>query len=238
MQFKTKISKTKDGKHLIRGYDLVDLIKTKSFSEVIFLLLRGDFPKENEKKLLEAMLVAATENGIEAPSIFVPRVVAASGNDAHVALAAGMLAIGEKHGGAAEKAAKFFADHIAETAKAVVEDHKNEIVPGFGHKIYKDEDPRTKALFEKAKELGFLCKYFDFAYEIEKELENKKGKKLPLNIDGALACCMLELEFDVKLGKALFLISRIIGMSAHVLEELQQGNSYYRLEENDITHEE
>ena len=238
MQFKTNISKTKDGKHSIRGYDLVDLIKTKSFIEVMFLLLRGDFAKENEKKLLEAMLVAATENGIEAPSIFVPRIVAASGNDAHVALAAGMLAIGEKHGGAAEKAAKFFADHMKETPEAVVEDHKNEIIPGFGHKVYKEEDPRSKALYEKAKELGFSCNYFNFAYEIEKELENKKSKKLPLNIDGALACCMLELGFDAKLGKALFLISRIVGMSAHVLEEMQQGNSYYRLNENDITYEE
>lgn len=238
MRFRTKISKTENGKHEIYGHDIVDLIKKHSFEEVVFLLLKGALPNEKEKGLLGSMLVSSVENGIEAPSLYVPRVVAASGNAAHVALASGMLSIGERHGGAAEKAAKFFADHIAEAPEAVVEDHKNEIIPGFGHKIYKDGDPRAKALFEKAKELGFSCKFFDFAYEIEKELEKKKGKKLPLNVDGALACCMLELGLDPRLGKSLFLISRIVGMSAHVLEEMQQGNSYYRLEENDVRYEE
>ena len=230
MKFKTDISTTKDGKHLIRGHDVVDLIKNHTFTETIFLLLRGDLPEKREAELLESMLIASLENGIEAPSLYVPRIVAASGNDFHTALAAGMISIGEKHGGAAEKAAELFAS--GKTAQAIVDEHK--IIPGFGHKIYKDEDPRTTALFEKAKALGFSLQHFNLAHEIEQALAAKKGKKLPLNIDGALACCMLELGFSPKLGKALFLISRIVGMSAHVLEEYQQGNSYYRLEESDI----
>ena len=234
MQFHTKISKTENGKHTIRGYDVLELIEKRSFIEVLFLLLRGDFPSKQEKELAESMLVASVENGIEAPSLFVPRVVAASGNPFHLALASGMLAIGEKHGGAAEKAAEFLQDHKEETAEAIVKEQVKNMIPGFGHKIYKDGDPRTQALYKKAKSLGFACAFFDFAFAIEKELEEKKGKKLPLNIDGALACCMLELGFDAKLGKALFLISRIVGMSAHVLEEYQQGNSYYRLDETDL----
>ncbi|MDO8473973.1 MAG: citryl-CoA lyase [bacterium] len=237
MKFKTKISETKDGKHLVRGHDLIDLIKTRTFVEVIFLLLRGVLPNEKEKVLFDVMLVASVENGIEAPSVYVPRIVAASGNNAHVALAAGMLSIGEKHGGAAEEAAQFFKDHEDEKAVDIIEEHRNDIIPGFGHKIYKEEDPRAKALYEKAKELDFSCRYFDLAYQIGKELASKKGKELPLNIDGAIACIMLELGFDVKLGKSLFLISRIVGMSAHVLEEMNQNNSYYRLEEGDVTYE-
>lgn len=234
MKFKTKISKTTEGTHTIHGHDLLELIQRHSFSDVIFLLLRGDLPSGKEKALLEAMLVASVENGIEAPSIFVPRIVAASGNNFHTALAAGMLAIGEKHGGAAEKAALLFSS--GKSAKEIVESVS--VIPGFGHKIYKDEDPRAKALYEKAKELGFSCKFFDLAYGIGKELAEKKEKKIPLNIDGALAAGMLELGFDPRLGKALFLISRIVGMSAHVLEELKQGNSYYRLEEGDVEYEE
>ncbi|MDO8470448.1 MAG: citryl-CoA lyase [bacterium] len=233
MEFRTKISKTENGTHSIRGTDLLELIEKRSFVEVLFLLLRGDFPSKQEKELAESMLVASVENGIEAPSIYVPRVVAASGNPFHAALGAGMLAIGEKHGGAAEQAAEILSS--GKSSSQIAEEYK--IIPGFGHKIYKEEDPRTKALYEKAKSLGFSCKYFDLAFSIEKELEKKKGKKLPLNIDGAIACCMLELGFDPKLGKALFLISRIVGMSAHVLEEYQQGNSYYRLDEKDFTYE-
>lgn len=233
MKFRTRISKTEEGKHIVKGHDLTLLIKERSFAEVIFLLLKGNLPNKKEKDLLEAMLVASVENGIEAPSIFVPRIVAASGNKAHVALAAGMLAIGEKHGGAAEKAAMLFGS--GKSAKQIVVEE--DIIPGFGHKIYKEEDPRAAALYEKAKELGFSYKSFEFAYDIEKELEKKKGKKLPLNIDGALACSMLELGFDAKLGKSLFLISRIVGMSAHVFEEMEQNNSFYRLEEGDVEYE-
>jgi citrate synthase len=162
--------------------------------------------------LLDAMLVAAAENGIEVPSSFVPRVVAASGNEFHTALAAGMMSIGKKHGGAAEQAAMIL--NFGKSAEQIVEENK--IIAGFGHKIYKDEDPRAKILEQKTLELGFSGKYFGLAHEIQKVLMEKKGKKLPLNIDGALACCMLELGFDAKLGKALFLISRIVGMSAHV----------------------
>lgn len=234
MQFRTNISKTEDGKHFIRGYDLIELMKNNSFSEVIFLLLRGSLPEAREKELLETILIAAVENGIEAPSLYVPRIVMASGNDFHTALGAGMLAIGEKHGGAGEKCA--FLLQSDKSAREIVNEYS--LIPGFGHKIYKHEDPRAAAIYEKAKTLGFPCTYFEKAYHIEKELEEKKGKKIPLNIDGAIAAAMLELGFDWRLGKAIFLISRIVGMSAHILEELEQGNSYYRLDETDVSHEE
>lgn len=238
MKFKTNISKTEGNTHSIRGKNILELIEKRSFADVIFLLLRGNFPNEKEKALLEAMLVASVENGLEAPSLFVPRVVAASGNDMHVALAAGMLAIGSKHGGAGEQAAQLFASD--RSAADIVEQER--IIPGFGHKIYKEEDPRASALFEKAKNLGFSPpaggRYFKKAYEIEAKLAEKKGKKLPLNIDGAIAAVMLELGFDPKLGKAFFLIARIVAMAAHVKEEMEQKNSYYRLDETEVQQEE
>lgn len=237
MKFKTSISTTADGQHFIRGVALAELIEKHSFAEAVFLLLRGNLPTAKEGALLEAMLVAAMENGVEAPSIFVPRVVKASGNAFHVALAAGLLAIGERHGGAGEKAAEIFAK--GKTAKEIVDEYEtaDQFVPGFGHKIYKTEDPRAAALHRKAQELGFSCKAFQLAYEIEKELEARKGKKLPLNIDGAQAACLLELGFDWRLGKALFLMARIVGMSAHVLEETCQKNTFYRLDVKDVQYE-
>lgn len=237
MDFHTNISKTTDGQHFIRGVALTELIEKHSFIEAIFLLLRGNLPTANEAKLLDAALAAAVENGIEAPSVFVPRVSAASGNSFHAALAAGILAIGEHHGGAGEKAAQIFSS--GKSAKEIVDEYEaaKKFIPGFGHKIYKTEDPRAAALYRKAKELGFSCKAFEFAYEIERELEQRKGKKLPLNVDGAQAACMVELQFDWRLGKALFLIARIVGMSAHVLEEMRQNNSFYRLGENDVHYE-
>lgn len=233
MRFKTKISKTEKGVHLIRGENLVDLIKEKSFVEVLFLLWRGNFPSVEEKELVEAILVSSVENGIEAPTIFSSRVSLASGNSVNASLAAGLLAMGESHGGAAERCANILKSDLSATD--IVEENK--IVPGFGHKVYKDEDPRARAIFEKVKSLGLPSKYFDLAYEVEKELEEKAGKKIPLNIDGAIAAVMLDLNFDPYFGKAFFALSRLVGMSAHIKEEKEQKNSYYRLEQGDVIEE-
>ena len=54
---------------------------------------------------------------------------------------------------------------------------------------------------------------------IEKELEISKGKKLPINVDGAIAAIISDMDFDWKLGKAFFLIGRVAGLTAHVYEE-------------------
>ena len=124
---------------------------------------------------------------------------------------------------------------VKKSAKEIV--NENKIIPGFGHKVYKNKDPRAFAIYKKAKELGFSCKYFNLAYEIEKEISKKKGKKIPLNIDGAIATSMLELNLDLQLGKALFIIPRLVGSAAHILEEYKQKNPYYRLELKNEKHE-
>jgi citryl-CoA lyase len=209
------------------------LIGDSSFVQSIFLLLRGKKATKAEGALLDATFVACLDNGIEAPSIYIPRVVLSTGNSMNAALAAGVLSIGDAHGGAAEKATEVFSSK--ESPEKIVRSYASlkKNIPGFGHKIYKNADPRVVEIFKIAKKSG-LIKYFNKAYKIEKELAKAKGKKIPLNIDGALACVMLELGFDPKLGKAFFIIPRMVGMAAHLLEEDRQNNSYYRLEESDV----
>lgn len=235
MEFRTKISKSKDGKHFIYGKDVVDLIDNNSFVDMFFLLIKGELPKKEEAELLNSILVAATEHGVAAPSSFVPRTVASTGNAMNTALAAGVLTIGENHGGAIEQIAKILSS--GKSAKEIVAEFEGKRIPGFGHKIYKDGDPRTEVLSRKTKELGFSHKFFDLAFDIEKEMEEAKGKKIPLNIDGAMAAVMLELGFPWQAGKAMFIIPRLLGMTAHVLEEVEQGNSYHRLSKDDIIEE-
>lgn len=233
MEIQTEISVTQDGRHRIRGHDLIDLITHRSLSELVFLLWRGDFPTHKERSLLESMLVAVVEHGVAAPSIYVPRVIASTGNPLNAALAAGVLTIGETHGGAVEAAALMLASE--KPARDIVAERLAEqrVVPGFGHKVYATGDPRATALFEKAKSLGFSGRAFEKAYTIEASLEEAKGKKLPLNVDGALAASLLELKFDPRYGGAFFIIPRMVGMAAHVIEEKNQGGSYRRLSSAD-----
>jgi citryl-CoA lyase len=77
-----------------------------------------------------------------------------------------------------------------------------------------------ESIFEIAKELGFFGDYCRFALEVEKAIEEIKGKKLVLNVDGAIAAIVSQMGFDWRLGKGFFIIGRIPGLVAHVYEEL------------------
>ncbi len=229
LSLSTKLSSFKNSRHYIRKHNLIKLIKKNSLADVIFLLWRGTFPTKRETQLLNSMLVASVEHGIEAPSIFVSRVITSTGNPMNVALAASALAVGTRHGGAIEAAALLLATPLSPTE--IVTQHLNakQVIPGLGHKLYKDKDPRATALYQQAQRLGFPCTYFKKAYALQRAFHQAKGKHLPLNIDGALAAGLLELKFDPRLGQAFFIIPRLIGAAAHTLEEQTSGKSYHRL---------
>src|SRR3989344_5603974 len=153
MKWITKISTHKEGALYVRGKKLTKLMSTLSFSEMIFFILKNKLPKANETKLLDAILVSCIEHGVEVPSAYVPRVIISTGNHINAALAGGLLAIGDFHGGAIEKAAKYLQNN--KNAKEIVRESllKKERIAGLGHKIYKDIDPRSEALFKCAKKL-------------------------------------------------------------------------------------
>jgi citryl-CoA lyase len=234
MKWTTKISTHKKGTLYVRGKKLVNFVNTLSFSEMTFFLLKGKLPKPNEAKLLDAILVSCIEHGVEAPSAFVPRVIISTGNEMNVALAGGLLAIGDYHGGAIEKAAQYL--QSKKTAKEIVKDSaaKKERIAGLGHKIYKTTDPRSDALFRYAKKIKLGGTFIKKAEDIAKEFEKINGKKLVLNIDMAIAACMSELGFDYKLGKAFFSLGRLPGMIAHAHEEFTEEKPYRRFEESDV----
>ena len=70
-----------------------------------------------------------------------------------------------------------------------------------------------------AKETGFSGRHIDLAVHIEAELEKQLGKRLPLNVDGAVGAVISDMGFDWRLGKGFFIISRTAGLVAHVYEE-------------------
>ncbi|MEK7602522.1 MAG: citryl-CoA lyase [Patescibacteria group bacterium] len=232
MKWNTAISTTKEGQLVVRGISLSELVRDHSFSEVSFLLLSGRLPSDTEQKLFDMMLVSMSEHGVQAPSAFSARVSASVGNPLHVAIAAGILATGDHHGGAIEAAAQYFQ---AKTSVEKVLAERSRF-PGYGHKVYKDADPRAQQLLQAATELGIAGVHVEQARLIEKELAVATGKHLPLNIDGAIAALMLELGLDPHLGKPLFAFGRMPGMMAHALEEIQNEKPYRRLDDEDITY--
>lgn len=243
-KFETTISThDENGNPIIRGYDLIDLTNKVSFTESIFLVLKGELPNEKEAKLLNSLLVSSIEHGVEAPSTTIARLTASNGVPSSTAIAAGVASIGDSHGGAAEALAKILQENADDpkAAKLLVNKYKTEgkRIPGYGHKIYKDKDPRTEMLIKIANETGFGNKYVKLALEIENELTEAyaaKDTKVPLNIDGAIAALMSELGFDWRFGKSLFIISRVVGIAAHVHEEQTTGKPVRRISEEDVNY--
>ena len=230
MAWKSKITKVEPNHLVTRGYRQEDLIGNISYPHVVYLLLKGELPSEEHGKMIDAILTACIDHGVTPPSSIASRIVASGGVPLPTAVAAGVLSIGDAHGGAIEKGAKFLQDgivrmknekkSIAEMGKILVkesrENHKR--ILGFGHRVH-TADPRTKRLFTLADELKISGDHIALSKIIETELESSAGRKLPINVDGAIAAIISDMGFDYRLGKAFFLLGRVAGLTAHVYEE-------------------
>lgn len=233
-EWKTSISKASSDGTIIRGYELEDLIKNLTFTQTIFLTLKGELPTKEQTKILDAIFVSSIDHGIQVSSVTTARCTMAAGNQFNSAVAAGIGTLGKYHGGAIEDCAKYLENNInnnvQEIVKQSIENKKR--IGGFGHKIY-TTDPRTQTLFQIAKENNVFGKYCELAENIESELEKQKGKKLCINIDGAIAAIILDLGFDSNLANAFFIISRTVGLCAHVHEEKTKEKPVRRLKESE-----
>ncbi|MEX2028798.1 MAG: citryl-CoA lyase [Candidatus Curtissbacteria bacterium] len=235
--YRTAITTHKDGKPYVRGYDLVKLAGKNSFASTIYLILKGELPDEKAEKMLDAILTISIDHGVEPASVVAARNIYSGGSPVQAAVAGGILAFGEYHGGAIEAAMENFAEYRDKGSEVLIADFKakDRRVAGFGHKLY-DQDPRTVRLIELARELGLAGKYIEFAQNVESEFA-KGEKKLPLNIDGIIAALLLEMGFDPKVGKGIFIIARVPGLVAHVVEEATREKPVRRLSEEDVEYD-
>ena len=99
-KWKTSIANSTDKQTLVRGYPLEDLIQNLNFTQAIYLILKGELPTKQEEQMLNAIFVAAIDHGIASPSSQVARIVFSGGNSLNTAVGAGILTLGDSHGGA------------------------------------------------------------------------------------------------------------------------------------------
>ncbi len=230
MPWKSKITKVEPNHLVTCGYRQEDLIGNIPYPHVVYLLLKGKLPSIEHGKMIDAILTACIDHGATPPSSIASRTVASGGVPLPTAVAAGVLSIGDAHGGAIEKGAKFLQDGIArmknegksidEIGKVLVREakEKHKRILGFGHRVH-TSDPRTKRLFTLADELKIAGDHIALSKVIESELEKSSGRKLPINVDGAIAAIISDMDFDYRLGKAFFLLGRVAGLTAQVYEE-------------------
>ncbi|MER8828764.1 citryl-CoA lyase [Mesorhizobium sp. M0938] len=237
--WQTDIIEMRPGVIRLRGYEIQDLIGRVSFPAIIWLMLRGELPGEEQAALFGIALGAAVDHGPQAPSIAIARMAATCGVGINSAMASAINVLGDVHGGAGEQALTFYgeiaaaldagaalADAVATRLDRFFAEEKS-YVPGFGHRFH-PVDPRAPRLIELTRDFaarGVVSgRFADIAEAVEDEVARRKGKKIPLNIDGATAVIYGELGFPPPLTRGLFVLSRSVGILAHAWEQSQQSD--------------
>jgi len=230
-EWRTAIADTSDHSDIrIRGYSLLDLIEHVDFASAVYLVLVGELPTDGQRRMLDMLLVSAIDHGV-APSAAVSRVISASGVPVQAAVAGGLLTLGDIHGGAGEDYARMLADLVADHGRQrsdwrpVADDVVTGLraarrrLPGYGHPLHPDGDPRAPRLVGAAHRLGVAGPHIALATALEDALAATSGRRIPLNIDGALGSVMLDLGFSWHHARPLCIISRACGLAAHAIEE-------------------
>jgi len=212
---------------VIRGKPLEEVMGM-DFADAIWMLLKGEKPTEEKSELFNTILSSSIDHGVGNPSTVSARTVQSGGNEMNTSVAAGVLALGDKHGGAIEEAMEILQSD--EPAEEIVDQKLDagEKIPGLGHKIYEDQDPRASKILAKAEELGLSGEKVRKMRDIREEFAERKVN-LVMNVDGAIAAVMSDLDWDPALGKGFFIIARTPGLVAHVHEEM--GEQDFRREE-------
>lgn len=234
----TSIIDIHPGEIVVRGYPIQELIGELSFPQMVWLMLRGEVPSHEQAKLFEAALVAAVDHGPQAPSIAISRMAVTCGLPINGAMASAINALDDIHGGAGQQCMELYQSiaqraDAGESEKDAVEPEldrfiaeRGKIVPGFGHRFH-GVDPRAVKLLDlvrraQASEV-VSGRFARIGTLIEQSLKRRKGRGIPMNIDGATAVIYSELGFAAPLGRGLFVLSRSVGILAHAWEQTQQG---------------
>jgi citrate synthase len=227
----TSIGEMRDGEYVLRGKRMSDLMASADFVSVAWLAWTGHEPSDAERAILRAAFVACVDHGEAPPSAMTTRIVASCGKPLADAVAAGLLTLGSRHGNAASLASVWMREAVAEkrsaasVADAAIAESRR--LPGLGHPEY-DVDPRAMTLAEIVKKSLPDAPHVDFALEVARVFSEKKGKPLPLNIDGALGAAIADLGAPAELADAIFLVARSAGLAAHAMEEAAASVSYRR----------
>ena len=235
----TEIIDMAPGQIRFRGHAIEDLIGNVSFPQMIWLMTQGELPTPERARLLECALVAAVDHGPQAPSIAAARMAVTCGLGLNGAMASAVNMLDDVHGGAGEQAVEFYgwideavADglNVEEAASRMTDRWQSEraaFIPGFGHRFHKPEDPRAPRLLglvdDAAREGIVSGSYAKIGRAVQKTLNIRKGKPVPMNIDGATAVVYAELGFSGSLARGLFCLSRSVGVIAHAWEQMNQG---------------
>lgn len=253
LKWETAIAEVQEDDVVVRGHRLSELVGKTSYVQMTFLLIRGALPSAAEESMLNAIMVSLSDHGIS-PSSTVARMLASCGTPFQASMAGAMLSIADWHGGSGEQlgralhglvddaqaSAHGLENRLADAASAHVQRSSaaGERIPGFGHPQHKDGDPRAGQLLRMATELGLEGQHVLALRSLGAALATQTGRAHlgKPNVTGALAAILLDLGFPWQSIRGLVISSRTVGLTAHIVEEMQQGNKWRHVPASDVTY--
>lgn len=228
------------------GRDLArDVMGEVGFGELAFWLAAQRRPSRGETRVFEAVLAALADHGFT-PTAIVTRLTYLSAPDSiQGALAAGLLGGGSRFLGVTEDSGRFLHETLAavdgpcpgteqgwdalalETVTARHAAH--EFVPGLGHHVHKNGDPRTPRLLQIAAEEGVYGPHLELFAAIGRVHPQVLGKTLPLNGAGVCGAALADLGLPLELLRGFALLARTAGLIGQLAEELRNpvGNEIF-----------
>jgi citrate synthase len=220
---------------IIRGRDLAsELMGKVTFTELTFLLVQGREPSAGEAALLDAVLVSLADHGLTPTALAARLTYTGAPESLQGAVAAGLLGAGTVFLGVVEDTAAFLEPVVAEAdgdderltaaARVAVEARLAEggRIPGLGHPVHKQVDPRTPRMYEIAEQNAVLGPHLRALRLVADAHRELTGRALPINGAGVGGAALADLGFSSRIVRGFALVARSAGLVAHLAEEMDR----------------
>ncbi len=243
--FPTSLGTSEGTTITLLGQDLArDLMGHVSFGELAYWLITLRRPTPQQSRLFEAVLLGLADHGFT-PTAIAARLTYLSAPDAiQGALAAGLLGGGSRFLGVTEDTGRFLAGVLQEAGPLPTDDEGwdalaeravadraavGRFVPGLGHPVHKEGDPRTPRIIGIAREEGLFGPHLALFEAIGRVHPKILGNWLPLNGAGVRGAALADLGLPLEVLRGVVLLARCAGLLGHIAEEIRRpvANSIY-----------
>src|SRR4051794_5086448 len=233
-EYATSIGHSDADSITLLGHDLAgELMGQVGFGELAFWLVAQRRPSAGELRVFEAVLVALADHGLTPSAIAARLTLTGAPESVQGALAAGLLGGGSRFLGTTEDCGRMLADALASgpvpaddaaydaLATQVVTEARagRRVLPGLGHPMHKDADPRTPVIIRLAVESGTYGPHLRLFEAIGRVHPAILGRTLPLNGAGVCGAALADLGFPADTLRGFALLARTAGLLGHIAEE-------------------
>lgn len=235
-EMRTDIASTTVSDILIRGRNLVDLMGRLSYTDMLVLTALGRVPSPVERTIIDAIAVSVMDHGLTPSSLAARLTLLGAPESFQAAVAAGLAGAGSTYLGGMTEVTEMLrasadgldeeaSDHdVQSAAEQLVEKQLSagRKLPGVGHNIHSDGDPRVARLRTLVSDAGLYDVHWRILDAIPEALAAVKGRSLPLNNVGAIGASVAALGLPAEMGRGIALAARAGGLIAHLLEEKER----------------